>query len=132
MTLSLSLSVRPSVRLFVRSSVTNELFLSSNSFNGISREFKGCLKLKGCLSKFQGCFKKVIRVFTESFNGVSRKVQGCFTEVSRVFTEVSRVFHGSFREVLRVFQEYFKDVSEKIEGHFKAIFKGVSWVFERS
>ena len=37
--------------------------------------------------KFQGCFKEVLRVFTESFKGVSRKFQGCYSEVSRVFRE---------------------------------------------
>ena len=32
--------------------------------------------LEGVSSKFQGCFKEVLRVFTESFKGVSRKFKG--------------------------------------------------------
>ena len=113
----------------VRSSGTNDFFLSPKSFNGISREFKRCFKLEGCLWKFQGCFKKILRVFTESFNGVSRKFQGCLTEVSRVFqgsfSEVSRQFlrgfHGYLKEVKAVFQESFKGASRKYRKCFKGI-----------
>ena len=39
--------------------------------NGVSRLFKGC-------SKFIGSFKEVLRVFTESFMGVSTKIAGRF------------------------------------------------------
>ena len=76
--------------------------------------------LKGVSRKFQGCFKEVLRVLTESevkrcFKGVSRKFQGgsknflgCFKKVSRIFQEfqgpfkkISRVFPGRLRGVLR-------------------------------
>ena len=43
--------------------------------------------------KFQGCFKKVPRVFQGSVE--------CFKEVSKVFKEVSRVFQESFKDVSR-------------------------------
>ena len=38
-----------------------------------------------CVCVFHGCFKKVLRLFTENFMCGSRKVKGCFKEVSRVF-----------------------------------------------
>ena len=76
MTLSLSASVRPSVRVSLFFLLVSLKFsLALKSFNGVSRLFKGCLK-------FQGSFKEVLRVFTESFKGVSRKFKGCFKEVS--------------------------------------------------
>ena len=34
--------------------------------------------------KFQGCFKEVLRVFTESFKGVSSKFKECFKDISRL------------------------------------------------
>ena len=37
------------------------------------------------LRKFQGCFKEVSRVLTESFMGVSRKFKGYVKKISRVF-----------------------------------------------
>ena len=48
--------------------------------------------------------------------------------------EVSRMFQGSFMVACRKkkFQGSFKGVPRKIEGHFKAVFMGVSWVFEIS
>ena len=63
---------------------------------------------------FQGCFKKVFRVFTESSKGVSKKFRGCLKEVSRMF-------QGSFRETSKVFHESFKGVSTRIEGCFKEL-----------
>ena len=44
----------------VRTSVTKELFLSLKSFNGVSREFKGCLKFK---ESFKDVSKDVSRKF---------------------------------------------------------------------
>ena len=54
---------------------------------------------KGYLRKFQGCFKKVLKVYTESFKSVSRKFQECFKEVSqqcfkKVLTKIERGFKG--------------------------------------
>ena len=53
-------------------------FLILKSSNGVSRKLEGCLK-------FQGCFKEVLRVYTESFKGALRKFQRCFKNVCRVF-----------------------------------------------
>ena len=101
-TLSLSQYVRMSVWLYVCMSLF--LLLVSlkfppvfKSFNGVSKLFKGCLKCKGCV-------KEVLRVFTESFKGVSRKF---------------RVFQGGFKRVSRKFQECFKEVKEKYLVSFK-------------
>ena len=79
--------------------------------------FKGCLK-------FKGCFKEVLRVFTENIKGFPRKFEGCFKEVSRGFKEVSGNIQRCFKKVswvfqlrlkgfqvvLRVFQRYLKEV----------------------
>ena len=46
--------------------------------------------------KFQGCFKEILRVFTESLEGISSKFKAGFREALRVF-------QGSFREISRVF-----------------------------
>ena len=62
-----------------------KFLLVLKSFNGVSRQFKECLK-------FNGSFKEVLRLS-----------QGCFKEVSRVF-------QGSFKSVSRKFQEFFKEV----------------------
>ena len=37
--------------------------------------------LEGVSSKFEGCFKKVLRVFTKSLKVFLRKFNGCFKEV---------------------------------------------------
>ena len=50
------------------------------------------MPFKGVSRKFQGCFKKVSRVFLESLKVISRKFQGCFEGVSRKF-------QGSFKNV---------------------------------
>ena len=70
---------------------------------------------------FQGCFKEVIRVFTESYKGLSGKFKGCFKEVFRVF-------QGSFRQFSSVFQDSFKGFSTKIS-NISSSFKRVSTVF---
>ena len=49
--------------------VSLKCILVLKSFNGVSRKFKGYLK-------FQGCFKEVLRVSTESFKEVSGVFQG--------------------------------------------------------
>ena len=56
MTLSLSVSVRPFVRPFFFSFSVLEVSSSLKSFNGVSRQFKECLK-------FNGSFKAVSRKF---------------------------------------------------------------------
>ena len=78
--------------------------------------FKGVLESYKCVSKkFQGCFKKVLRVFQGSF-------KECFKEVSKVFQGrfkgVSGKFQKCFKEVSRVFQGSFKGVSRKCQGCF--------------
>ena len=65
MTLSLSSCVRPSVRLFVRSS----LFFSFSVFEVLSSP-----------KEFQWCFKKVLSVFE-----VSGMFQGSFKDVYKKF-----------------------------------------------
>ena len=55
-----------------------EFYLVLKSFNGVSRKFKGCLKV-------EGCFMEVSRIFQGSFEGIYRKFQRSFNEVSRVF-----------------------------------------------
>ena len=73
------------VRLFVCVSMCVSLcllfvylkfLLVLKSFNGVSRQFKGCLKFSGSFKdvsrKFQGCFKQISRVFKGSLKGVSR------------------------------------------------------------
>ena len=81
MTLSLSVCVRVFVLLSLFFLLVSLKFLLAlKCFNCVSRLFKGCLK-------FKGSFKEVLRVFTESFKGVSRKFYGCFKEISRVFQE---------------------------------------------
>ena len=84
-----------------------KFFVVLKSFNGVSREFKGCLK-------FKGDFKEVLRVFTESFMGVSRKFQG-------LFKESSRVIQGSLMEISRVFQESLKVFSSSIDWCFNLL-----------
>ena len=79
-----------SVRPFFFLLVSLEFFLVPKSFNAVSRKFKRCLK-------FQGCFKVVLRVFTESFNSVSSKFQECFKEVSEKF-------QGCLKNISRVFE----------------------------
>ena len=72
--------------------------------------------------KFQGCFKEVFRVLTESFKGVSRKckgcfkydsgiLQGCFEKVSRVFKVRLKGVSSSFKGILRVFERCVMEVS---------------------
>ena len=84
--------VRPCVCLFFSFSVLgvcSAFFLVLESFNGVSRKINGCLKFTGCFKKvlrmFQGSFNGVSRVFTEMFKGGSKKFKGCFKKVSRVF-----------------------------------------------
>ena len=88
------------VRSFVRSSVMKEFFFSLRSYKGVSR-------------KSNGCFNEVSRMFHASF--MDRKFQGCFKKVLRVL-------QGCFEEVLREFQECFKKVLRKIQGSFRPIF----------
>ena len=92
--------------------VCSALFLVLESFNGVSRKFKGFFS-----RKFQGSFEEVLCVFQLGFKGVYRKFQGWFKEIKRVF-------QGSFKRGLRKcqgkvkgFQESFKGVL--IEGCFK-------------
>ena len=71
------------------------------------------MRFKGISTKFEGCFKKVSRMFQENIKCVSREIQGCFNGWS--FKWVSRVkevqwvleeeFQKCFKEVLRVLQE---------------------------
>ena len=67
--------------------VSLKFLLFLKSFNGVSRQFKGCLKIKGSFksvsSKFQECFiqgsfREFSSVFQESFYGVSNKISGHF------------------------------------------------------
>ena len=73
-------------------------FSSDSTKSSVS--FKLYLKFKWVARKFKGCFKEVLRVFTESLKGVSRKFKG-------QFKEVSKVFQGSFKSVSRKFQGNF-------------------------
>ena len=104
----MTLSLSPFVCSFVHSSVRTlffllvslKFFLVLKSFNCVSRKFQGCLKLEGGSSKFQGCFKEMLRVFQGSFKGVSSKIEWC----SSSFKGVSRVFESSLKGVLGKFQ----------------------------
>ena len=72
------------------------------------RVSQGCrFEVSRVFWKFQGCLKKVLRVLTKSFKGVSSKFQECFKEVS--VKKVPRVFKEdwmAFQVVLRGFQGY--------------------------
>ena len=78
MTLSLSLCFRVFVCVFVHPLffllVSMKFLLVLKSFNGVSRQFKECLK-------FNGSFKEVLRVFQGVLKGVLRKFQECFKDV---------------------------------------------------
>ena len=73
---------------FARSSLHEGVFLSAfKSLNGVTVKFKGRLKC-------QWYFKKISRMYQESFNGVSRKFQRSFKEDSLemcVFKKVLRL-----------------------------------------
>ena len=73
MTLSLSLSARPSVHFFSFS----VLEVSSSP-----KEIQWCFKKVLSLFEVSGCFKEASRMFQGSLNGVSRKFQECFKEAS--------------------------------------------------
>ena len=49
-------------------------FLVLKSLNGVSRQFKECLK-------FNGSFKAVSRKFYGCYKGVSRMFKGCFKDL---------------------------------------------------
>ena len=85
MTLSLSSCFRVSVRPLFFLFVSLKFLLVLKSFNGVSRQFKECLKFNGVSRLFQG-----------SFMGVTRVFKGC---LNRCFKDVSRVFQGSFKSV---------------------------------
>ena len=68
-----------------------------------------------------------MKVFPDSFKGISRKIKGCFNgvlsgfqgclkESEWVFEGVSKVFQGCFKEVLGVFRETFKGDSRELLG----------------
>ena len=86
MTLSLSSSVRSSVRTLFFLLVSLKFFLVLKSFNCVSRKFKECWKFQGCLKEvsrmFQGSIRGVYRKFQGYLKGVSRKCQECFKEDS--------------------------------------------------
>ena len=103
----------PSVCSFVFPSVPFLFLLVSLKFllvlkivNGVSRQFKECLK-------FNGSFKEFLRLF-----------QGCFKEVSRVFQGILREISRVLKKVFGVFQLRLRGVSSS--------FKGVSRIFEIS
>ena len=72
----------------------------------------------GVSREFEGCFKEVLRVLTESFKGASRKWKGLF---QKSFKGVSRKIERCFNEVQLVFEESFKDVSRMFQGSFKGV-----------
>ena len=81
----------------------------------------------------QGCFKKFLRVFQDTFNGVSRKIKGCFKGVfsgesgkkfKRYIRGVLKLFLGGFMEVLRVFQESFYGASKNFQWCLKKVLSG--------
>ena len=89
--------------------------------NGVSRNFKACLKFKEC--------------FTEVSSMVFERVfQGYF---EKVFMGVSRKNEGFFNGVLWGFQDYLKEVHREFLGSSKGVstrkgqgsFKGVSRKF---
>ena len=62
-----------------------KFLLVLKSFNGVSSQFKGCLRCNGS-------FKDISRVFQGSLKGVSGKFEGCFNK------SVSRKFQGNFKD----------------------------------
>ena len=69
---------------------------------------------------FQGCFKEVLRVFTESLMGVSSKKVS--KEFQGTFKSVLGKLKGYFKKVLRAFQEILKSVSREFsdfQGYLK-------------
>ena len=99
-----------------------EFNLVLKSFNGVSRKFEECLE-------FQGCFQSVLRVLAKSFNEGSGIYQGCSKKVSRVFQVrlncvssnfkgLSIIFKISLQDVSGKFQECFKEVSKKFQECF--------------
>ena len=86
MTLSLSSSVRPLVRLFlcslVHPSIMKEFFFSLKSYNGVQGS------LKGVAMKYEGSFLQVS--WRESCKGVSRKFRESFKGVLREFQRSSQ------------------------------------------
>ena len=67
----------------------------------------GVLSLKGAYSKFQWSFKKLSRMFLAS-SGLKRN-----------FRKVLRVFQESFKGVYNKCQGNFKGISSQIDGHIK-------------
>ena len=57
------------------------------------------------------CFKKISRLFQESFKSVSTKCQGCFMEISRMFQTCFRRASSKFH----VFDSLFQD-SKRLKG----------------
>ena len=106
MTLSLSSFVRSCFRVSVRTLffllVSLKFLLVLKSVNGVSRQFKECLK-------FNGSFKAVSRKFKGCFTGVSMKFQECLTKFIEYF-QVSRVLQGSLKSVSRKFKGNYKGV----------------------
>ena len=73
---------------FVRPFVMKEFFFGLKSYNDVLRKSKGCfIEVSRMLQaivmgrKFQGCFKKVSRLFEGRLKSVLREFEG----VSRVF-----------------------------------------------
>ena len=78
-------------------------------FLGMCSLFLVYVCLKRCKLLLKWCLLKgVLRVFTETFKGVSIKFKGCFKEVlgvlTETFKEVSMKFKGCFNILSRVFQ----------------------------
>ena len=62
--------------------------------------------------------KKVLNIFTKRLKTVSSKFQGCFRIVLRRFQGSLRKFQGSFKEVSRLLQGNSKGVSIVFEERF--------------
>ena len=72
------------------------------------------------LRKFQGCFKKVSRVFQGRSKGVSMS-QWNLKVFKRSTMGVSGEFQMSFKDISRKIEEYFQRPSMGTQGSFKGI-----------
>ena len=64
--------------------------------------------------KFQRTFKEFLRVFQESFKGVSRKIEGGFHRLLGWFKWGSRVFEKSWKTITGKFQGNLKGCSKEV------------------
>ena len=87
---------------------------------------KGVWSFKCVIRKFQGCFKKVSRMFQESLKDISRKFQGSFNGVLGSFQVVLRQFKKKF-----VVERRFNEVLRLVQGIFMCISRKFKWIFKR-